>query len=205
MIYFTDGTHAYEGQINRLKSNETSTYNILDNYLKDNDFEYSSVPAFYEDIPYLSLEELNLNIALYEAFYQQMKMPKTVFWNNVKQKQNAYFYARSKLRRITLQAYTRPSILWDFDVPLNSMAYHYRSLVFSNDSIKMADAVCDLQEIYFDEFRDEIYHLDKIRYYLISLGWWHEAQLYLPERIDKQKIFEEFKKLLRKVKITTQD
>lgn len=200
IFYFTNGIEPYQAEIKGNESYKEMIYSIYDYLLKYKEFEYSCTPAFYEDIDDLSLEELTQNIFLYQTVYDQIKVPQKAFWEKVKAEKIHAFQQRARLRMLTLQSFKNPSILWEFEAPLNSYAYHYRSLVFSNDSLKMADAVCDLQEQYFDFFRDETHDINRLRYYLISLGWWHEAEKLLPKPTDSQTLFQEFIKLLKKVK-----
>lgn len=199
IIYFSDGYDSYQGTLPLSKKRQDEIYNVYNYYLKDNWMEYSCTPAFYEDIPFLDRDILLQEIASEQNIYQNIQLPKGNFWKDLRSKQLRYLVAKNRLRLTTIDSFKNPEELWDFEVPLTSFAYQYRSLVFSTDIEKMKDAVCDLQIEYFEGIRDETDDADRLRFYLISLGWWMNAQKDLPKQTEKKLIFDQFKRLLKKV------
>lgn len=198
-FYFSMNDKAYEGKYSSRKFTEEQIYNVFTYLLNYDEFEYSVAPASFRDVPLLSEKALKGNIDYYFSVYNQLLLPNIEFWEKIRQERIHYLLERGKYREITLKAYSNPANLLEFDVPNFSQANYYRKLILSTDTAQMADAVCDLQEVYLGKLIEETDDIDKLRYYLISLGWYSEAQKYLPHLTDSTILQNHFLKLFKKV------
>ena len=173
--------------------------------------DYSSTVWTLEEIEQLNVQDLRTEC---EAKINKIRTAKFVnhpFWNQLLAERIRFYESTCRLKEFTIQAYSNPKILLEYDLVDSTCIYYRNALIAGGE--QLIDAWFTLHE---DQKKnngspenlqrrfDEKYHSDKrleyARLEVMTFGWWNNANHQLPH-INAHYIYEdEFEKLFVEVK-----
>ena len=172
--------------------------------------ETKTNPHSIEDINELSVAKLTSEYNAKKAYYNREIIP-VPFWNKIKQQRLQELEDEYELRKITIEAYTKPSNLLNNRFSKN--CEEYARILSSKDTIKLLDTWKNFVEKQKDKNADpekvmESFYTkynskNRILYAkieLITYGWWNCANSTISRINDDGTMEKEFNKIFSNIK-----
>lgn len=172
--------------------------------------ETNSNAHFIEEINQLSVSKLTSEYLTKKTDYNREIIP-SPFWNKIKIERLQELEDEYELKKITIEAYTKPSIL--LNNRFSKYCDEYAQVLSSNDTIKLLKAWKNLvekrrsengaSEKFMEKYREKYNSKDRLTYAKIELmtfGWWNCGNSTIKRLNDDGSMEKEFNKIFINIK-----
>lgn len=172
--------------------------------------ETNSNAHFIEEINQLSVSKLTSEYLTKKTDYNREIIPSS-FWNKIKTERLQELEDEYELKKISIEAYTKPSIL--LNNRFSKFCNEYAQVLSSNDTIKLLKAWKNLvenqkskngaPEKFMEKYNEKYNSKDRLIYAKIELmtfGWWNCGNSTIRRLNDDGSMEKEFNKIFINIK-----
>lgn len=212
---FEDGLCAYVGTYSTQKYTQTELQNTFDHIVYSTYIHTESTAWKLQDIPKLSIAELEAECNSRLAQLDTLDIVDTEFWENARKMRIREISETCELKALTIIAYTRPDTLLTFSQK-DSLSSFYRDALINggdqlleawkvlNETKKIHNGSPEKLQAKFDTQFNSAQKMAYAQLEVMQFGWWNTANS-LIYRDQTEDLWNEFEKLFIRFKSVCDD